>query len=233
MSHPRSEFSEVEHGFATRSGDSPSFNLLTLSSEDAFPLQGKRDASNDKALIGFGLPAVDLSGFEREAPHQSEGALKDLWHGLKHVFVKDETWEDKIRRVEEDKMTNTERRQYERENEAMERYNDEVRRWGTLETLNPPPFPKHPICPMHQEIDRRVQAAEDEISAQVCSEMSPFERVRLDRQLNQYEEATNDRYRVRNPLGTGEGFAPLPEPGNAVKDYYDRIAEATEGYLSK
>jgi hypothetical protein len=179
-------------------------------------------------LSKLGFPTPDLVGFEQEAPNHDGG----FWHGLKHLFVKDETNGEKVRdSVLKDMSHNPkEQTQFDQEEKAMKDYRSKMLGWETQMNMNPGSPPAPPDCPMHEEIDKRVQNAEKQIAAQVEASMSPQDRDRLHSQMNQYEKDCADRNTIHNPMGTGEGMRPMPEPGNAIKDYYDRIGAATEKY---
>jgi hypothetical protein len=181
----------------------------------------------------FGFPHVDLTGFEQEAPYKSSGALDYLWHGVKHLFVKDESVGDKLRKDVEQKMSPEEHKQYDKENKAIEEYNKRVIAWGSQATINPGPFPKAPDCPMHQVIDKRVEATERGLVQSVRDGMSPAERKELDKQFADYQAAYKEATTIHNPWGTGEGFKPLPKPGPAIEDYYRRVNDATDEYMRR
>lgn len=180
----------------------------------------------------LGLPGLDLSGFDQEAPYKGDGSLKDAWHSLKHLFVKDESLHDKIHEKIESKMTPEERKRYEKENKELEDYNNRVRAWETQMSLIPGPRPARPETPMHGLIDQRTSEAEKQIAKTVLSHMSPEDRARLDKQNTEYSKQLEEYYKPGNPWGTGDGFRRPPTPGNAIKDYQDRIKEETEKYLS-
>jgi hypothetical protein len=178
-----------------------------------------------------GFPHVDLTGFEQEATYKSQGTFSDAWHSVKHLFVKDETLGEKLHEKVEKGMTPEEHKRYEQENKQLEEYNRKVVAWGVQATINPGPMPEAPNLPMHKEVDRRVAALEKEIADGVRRDMSPEDRRRLDKQFKTWGDELEDSQKIHNPLGTGEGFRPRPQPGNAVKDYFDRVKEATEKYL--
>lgn len=190
-------------------------------------------ASDDclKQISKLGFPHVDLTGFEQEAPHQNEGFFKDIWHGIKHMFVKDESVGDKLRRDVENQMSPGERKQFDKENEALEKYKQEVRTWGMSTMMPPPAFPEMPKCPMHDVINRRVEQTERAIIGDVRADMSPSDRKRLDQEMADYQRAFKEATTIHNPAGTGEGFKPLPKPGHAILDYYEKINEATDRYM--
>ncbi|MBX9685368.1 MAG: hypothetical protein K2X27_01625, partial [Candidatus Obscuribacterales bacterium] len=91
--------------------------------------------------------------------------------------------------------------------------------------------PRKPETPMHDELDRRTANLEKKLVEQVKSSMSVSDQRRLEKQMSEYQKAFKEASSIGNPWGTGEGFKPLPKPGNAIRDYYDRVAEATEAYM--
>jgi len=193
-----------------------------------YSVDGGSQSIKEMAKLGF--PTPDLSGFDQEAPNKDGG----FWHGLKHLFVRDETNGEKVRdSVLKDMSQNPkEQKQYDQEEKDLKDYHSKMLRWETQANMNPGNPPSPPDCPMHEEVERRVQMAEKQIAAQVEASMSPEDRDRLHKQMDEYSKACGDRYKDENPMGTGGGMGPMPEPGNAIKDYYDRIGEATERYVS-
>jgi hypothetical protein len=187
----------------------------------------------EQAWKSLGLPTVDVTGFEQEAPYHSQGTVKDIMHDIKHAFVKDETLDERIRHHVESKMTPEEHKKFDDENKALADHERKVVAWGMSSMIPPPPYPVMPDTPMHKEIGRRAEQLEKQITDQVKSQMSPTDLIRLDVQMKDYTRRFQDATTIHNPLGTGEGFKPMPKPGNAIKDYYDRIAEATDQYISK
>lgn len=191
-------------------------------------------STNDgnKHLLGKGvLPDIGLTGFNQETDEST--GLKRLWHKVEHIFSHAETLNDQVKDKVMKKMTPEETKRYDEENKKIADFDKEVRRWSTLMTLNPPPFPEAPNCPMHEEVQRRVQQAEQKIADDVRAHMTPAEKERLDKQMKEYEDGVKEARTIHNPMGTGEGFKPLPEPGDAVKDYWYRIKVATEAEVKR
>ncbi len=177
------------------------------------------------------LPQLDLSGFGQEAPYHSRGGLKDVWHDIKHVFAKDETLDEKLRHHVESKMSEPEHKVFESENKAMEDYRRNVIAWSLSTVLPPPPYPKRPDTPMHEEICRRAEMLEQNITREVRNSMSPTDLIRLDKQMSDYKQRVKESRSIRSPYGTGEAFKMQPKPGFTIQDYFQRVAEATEKYL--
>ena len=178
-----------------------------------------------------GLPMLDLTGFSQEAPYESQGTVKDIWHGIKHTFAKDETLDDKLRHHCESKMTKEEHQKFDSENKAMEEHQRKVLQWSVSTMIPVPPYPQRPDTPMHKEIDRRTQELQKNITKTVRDSMSPSDLIRLDKSMGDYKRRVEESQTIRNPFGTGEGFRPMPTPGSTIKDYYLRVAEATEKHL--
>jgi hypothetical protein len=192
-----------------------------------------KSGADDAHRKALGLPSLDLTGFEQEAPYRSQGTIKDIWHDIKHTFVKDETLSDRIRRHVESKMTPEEQKKFDDENKALAEHERKVISWAMTMMVPPPPYPQMPDTPMHKEINRRAERLENQISEEVRGQMSQTDLRRLDSQMKEYQQKNQDATRIRNLVGTGEGFRPLPTPGNAIKDYFDRVSEATERYLER
>ncbi|MBS1954367.1 MAG: hypothetical protein JST89_09275 [Cyanobacteria bacterium SZAS-4] len=180
------------------------------------------------------LPQIDLIGFDQEAKDHSTG-LEKLWHGVKELFslhhqTLDEQIQEKV--VQQMKDSKDPREQakykaYEAEEKAIQKYQDEVHRWGMQMTINPGKFPEAPDCPMHDEVRRRAQLEEKQIVAEVRSHMTPEERRQVDADAKKYLEGVENRYKNEDPYGTG-GFRPLPQPSEALAKYWRHIQEQTD-----
>ena len=215
----------------SNAGDSLFNRVLDTSTNAVSSLFEHKDEFININMNGF--PQIDLTGFDQEVTYKSEGVIGDIWHGIKHMFSKDATLEDKLREKAEKDMSPDERKQFEKENKDLAEYHRKLIHWETLATINPPPMPMPPDTPMHKEIEKRVEKMEKEIEDYVKSKMSPQDRERLDKQLKKFEDESAQARRILNPFGTGEGFRRPPEPGNAMKDYWDRVKEETERRLNK
>jgi len=189
---------------------------------DNFLKDSGKGGKDSAYMAKFGFNTPDLTGFDQESPNHDGG----LWHSFKHMFVKDQTNEEVIRSTLEKQMAKDPK--YQDEEKAYKEYQSKLLGWETQANMNPGPMPQPPDMPMHDLLEKQVKQAEKEISQQVERDMSPAARKRLGQQMTQYEKDYDDATRIHNPYGTGEGFRPLPTPGNAVRDYYDRIGEATE-----
>ncbi len=194
--------------------------------------KGTFSSGEDNKIGEHILPGVDLTGFDQETEYKSSGMLDSAWHTVKHIFIRDDTVADKMRDSIVAKMSPEERKQYDREEEALEKHRSEVRNWGLQMTLEPGPRPKNPSTPMHDAIQKRLEQAERDIEKQVRAGMTPEERRALDAEMTEYIKSTQIGRRPVDPLGTG-GFQPLPTPGPAIREYYRRIAQAAETYLQK
>jgi hypothetical protein len=195
---------------------------------------GRGNNSTDGALLqGRGLlPNVDMTGFGQEMPHtnhEGEPWYQRAWEGLKNLnpFGSKETVHDRVSDLVTKQMTPEERKQYEEQKDA---YNSEWMRKMTEANINGGGLPdiNDPKYAMLKEHQRRVDAMEKEIAEEVRASMSPADRERLDAQFKEYGKALDEHWSNDNPYGTGGGFRPLPQPGNAIKDYFDRIGEAVE-----
>ncbi|MBX9686460.1 MAG: hypothetical protein K2X27_07130 [Candidatus Obscuribacterales bacterium] len=90
----------------------------------------------------LGLPQMDLTGFEQEAPYHSEGTISNFLHGLKHLVSKDETLGERLHKFVENKMSDEERKKFDGENKALEDYRHKVIGWSVTAMVPPPPFPR-------------------------------------------------------------------------------------------
>lgn len=181
------------------------------------------------------LPKIDLTGFEQEARDHSTG-LEKVWHGVQEFFGKhhqtlDEQIQEKV--VQQMKDSKDPREQarykaYEQEEKAIQKYQEEIHRWGMQETMYPGKFPEAPDCPMHKEVQRRAQLEENKIVAEVRSHMTPAEIRQVDADAKKYAEAIENMYKIRDPYGTGEGFRVPPSPSEALAKYWRHIQAQTD-----
>jgi|GEM_PF-6452956 len=195
---------------------------------------GRGNNGNDGIVLqGRGLlPSVDMTGFGQEAPHTNHEGENWLQRGVEFLknlnpFGHKETVHDRVSDLVTEQMTPEERKQYEDQKDA---YNSEWMRSMTQENLMGGQVPdiNDPKYAMLKEHQNRVAAMEKEITEEVRAQMSPADRERLDTQFKEYGRALSEHWNDGNPYGTGGGFRPLPQPGNAIRDYYDRIGEAVE-----
>lgn len=150
---------------------------------------------------------------------------------MKHAFVKDESLDEKLKHHVEGKMTADERKKFDAETKSLDDYRTRELAWAAGTMLPPPPYPKRPETPMHQEIERRVQELEKKLTSEVRNSMSPTDLIRLDKQMSSYQQQVKEATTIKNPFGTGEAFRPMPKPGTTIQDYYSRVAEFSEKYL--
>jgi hypothetical protein len=180
---------------------------------------------SDLGRLGFLTP--DLTGFDQEAIDHSEG-FAGFWHDVKSFFGSKETCEEKLNEHVMKNLSPKEKDVYKAEEKELDEYNRKWISWATQATINPGPPPEMPNLPMHNEVNHRVKEMEKKITEQIRSEMSPHDRARLDRQMQQYAEDYAESTRINNPMGTGEGFKPRPKPPALVRDYYERVKEAVD-----
>jgi hypothetical protein len=210
------DFGRVSRGSSDNQNGNQDTRVGIVDSDGSFGL--------GRGLGRLGFPAVELTGFEQEAQYKPTDGWDAFCHGVKHLISKDETVGDKVRRKVEEGMSPAEREKYRSENEALERYQREVRDWSLLSTIDMTRKPKHPDTPMHDEIKRRTEQAQRAIEESVKGGMSFQERGELNKEIQAYRRAE----RLFDPLGTGGGQK--PEPGPAMKAYFKRIAEAADRY---
>lgn len=184
-----------------------------------------------EGLKGLGFATPDLTGFDQEPIDHAQGWEK-IWHGIKGLCGSHETVEGKIEENVVKNMSPREKDQYDQEERQKEEYNRKWMAWATQLNIAGEPPPEPPNLPMHEEVTRRVKDIENKVTEQIRAEMSPVDRARLDKQMKEYEEAFEEATRIRNPMGTGEGWKPRPIPPALVQDYYDRVREAVDKMTS-
>lgn len=180
---------------------------------------------SDLRKLGFLTP--DMTGFDQEAIDHSEG-FAGFWHDVKSFFGSKETCEDKLKEHVMKNISAKEKDAYKAEEKQLDEYNRKWMAWAAQATINPGPPPEMPNLPMHNEVKERVKEMEKKIAEQIRSEMSPQDRARLDSQMKKYAEDCAESMRIKNPMGTGEGFKRPPKPPALVKDYYERVKEAVD-----
>lgn len=163
---------------------------------------------------------VDREGFEQPAS-KKEDQSGPARNG-------EPTLRDKLSDKIVGRLSETERRAYDDETKRMEQHRQDVMKWGMSNIVPPPPYPKAPDTPLHGEVERRVREAESKITKDIRERMSPDERERLDSQSRDYDAARRRNF-IKNPAGTGERNVP-PVPGNAVKNYWDRVRDGVENF---
>ncbi|HEY9714872.1 MAG TPA: hypothetical protein V6C72_15495 [Chroococcales cyanobacterium] len=180
-----------------------------------FPGPDKGDDSWLPNVKLSNLPEVDRTGFQQEAPDNDNG----FWHQIGRYFSHHDTLDEKVRQGVIDHLSSKDKDQYDREEQAMRDYRI---RMATMDSLvgglEPPPN-----CPMHDKVDRLTEKTEEKIAGDVRSHMTPTDLKRVDKQMQDYDEAVWKWYEHG-------GFGAKPEPGNALKDYWDRLKEATGTY---
>jgi hypothetical protein len=185
------------------------------------------------------LPGIDLTGFDQKAPDKSTG-WEHTWNKVKDFFgYHGETIVDHVKDKVVDDMKNSKNpaeqkkyQEYQEEQKKLDKYNEEKAHWGLQANINAK-FPEAPNCPIHDEVDKRVQKAEQQIANDVRAHMTPAELKALDKATKEYEDGVREAHTIHNPMGTGEGFKQPPPPGEALKDYWYRIKVASETYSGR
>lgn len=218
-----------EHGFYQGAEDSlrPITNVWDTSENTQKCMGGIAGAKcgGDLGRLGFLTP--DLTGFDQEAIDHSEG-FAGFWHDVKSFFGSKETVAEKLNEHVMKNMSPKEKDTFQAEEKQLEEYNRRWMSWATQANINPGPPPEMPNLPMHNTVKERVKEMERQITDQIRSEMSPQDRARLDSQMKKYAEDYAESMRIKNPMGTGEGFKRPPKPPALVQDYYERVKEAVD-----
>lgn len=206
--------------FGSSGGGSPT----SQAGDKHFQSGGKEDQS-------LGLPGIKLSGFDQEAPDHETSPWKRLWHRFEDLVGQPATLSDHIKEKVVKDLKPEEAKKYAAEEKLLKEHEDAMTRWGLLATINPGLAPKAPDCPMHDEVNKRVAAAEHKITEQIRADMTPHERQRLDKQMREYQVGLKESRMFGDPVGTGGFYQAPPTPGNAVRDYWDRVKEQTEKFV--
>ena len=181
------------------------------------------------------LPQIDLTGFDQESKDHSTGLTK-AWHGIQEFFGKHhQTLDEQIQEKMVEKMKNStdpkeqaKYKAYEQEEKAIQQYKDEVKNWGIQATINPGKFPEAPNCPTHDMIQKRAQAEEKKIVAEVRSHMTPEQIAKVEADAKKYADGSEEARTIHNPLGTGEGMKVPPPPSDDLAKYWRLIQQQTD-----
>ncbi|MBI2812330.1 MAG: hypothetical protein HYX67_16085, partial [Candidatus Melainabacteria bacterium] len=133
------------------------------------------------------LPQIDLTGFDQESKDHSTGLTK-VWHGVQELFGKHhQTLDEQIREKVLEDLKNSKNpegqamyKAYQQEEQAIQKYKDEIAHWGVQATINPEKFPDAPNCPAHNLVQMRAHLEESKIVAQVRAQMTPTQIAQVD-----------------------------------------------------
>ncbi len=181
------------------------------------------------------LPQIDLTGFSQESKDHSTG-LEKAWHHVQEFFGKHhQTLDEQVQEKVVEHMKNSKEpgeqakyKAYEEEEKAMQKYKDDVHRWGMQATILSGDYPEPPKCPMHELVQQRAREQEKKITAEVRSHMTPEQIAKVDADAKKYAEGVQEAHTIHNPLGTGEGFKTPPPPSADLAKYWRLIQEQTD-----
>lgn len=183
------------------------------------------------------ISPLKIAGFNQEATQVSEGLVGDVVRELKDTFFGAETIYERIKAKAIENLTPNQRAQYLSEQEGPH-----IRISGPFSKE----FSFQINSPMHHLVDERIKMMEKQITEKVRSSMSPEELARVDKQFHKFEQEKKEA----NERNSNKEFAAVanmvpsmkivtmllksnPEPGNALKNYFDLIKEESDRQLSK
>ncbi|HEY9713960.1 MAG TPA: hypothetical protein V6C72_10850 [Chroococcales cyanobacterium] len=156
------------------------------------------------------VPDVEIGGFESPAPDNDHG----FWHSVKTLFTGRETESEKLSKTLEKQLTPAEQKELEKERQALKNYEVSCNFAG-----------KPPDTPVLDKLNGMVVQKEHEIAKQIRHDMSPADQKELDKEFKEWADA-NKKYFEQHKYGGG--FEPEPEPGPAIKLFYQKEAQAVE-----
>lgn len=196
--------------------------------------QGRGQTSDEKRL---GFPSLKIVGFDQEATQTSEGLMGDVVREIKDSVFGAETISDKIKSKVFEDLTPSEQQKYRNENARIQQSSGAEK------------FVERMMSPMHNKVDQQSRDIEEKITEKIRSTMSAGEKGRLDEQLQKFEEKKIESKIRKDAVNSGLGKMAMvfpvvkltstimkleaePVPGNAVKNYFDRIKEESTKYLN-
>jgi hypothetical protein len=183
--------------------------------------------NNDSStLLESGLiPDFQLTGFDQEASKKHESIIGSVIGTVKNLFEPNETLSDQVKAKVIADLNPHDKRAY--DDESLEANQQAVKNWSLSAAVFDTTYPKPIYEPLHTAVAQRTVEQEEKIATGVETHMTPEERKRLSEQFDQYEGG--DKPTIINPFQL-VGGREKSEPGNAIKDYWDRIREATDSF---
>ncbi len=143
-----------EQSFLSGGDHLQSFRDSIYGSTNGATFKTREVRENEDSLKSI-LPRMEITGCQESVLDDATSVLRKLWN---KVFgpTEHEQIVDKIVKS----LKPEEKDRYDEEEKQIEKFKQEVRNWNVLSTLNPPPFPKAPHCPIHVEVNKRAQEEE-------------------------------------------------------------------------
>lgn len=178
---------------------------------------------NESVWSKLGFASPDVLAFDQEAPSRAESKLGKFWEDIKDMFGQSDTVNDRLKKAVESKLTAEEKTDLAKQERAFHKKQMEGLRGGLGWGLSAPDLGDYPLIGKR---DQMLRDAEQEICKQVRHGMSAPQKAELDVQFMQYAEAMR-AYRESSV------FKLRPQPGKAIQNFYQRVAEAVEDYDRK
>lgn len=195
-------------------GDGVANNLSSLDMIQLPANQRQSALEDQKQLEGKGFPKIELLGLGTDVwaqptqKHESQTGIKGLFSGS-------ETLESRLQKRELKKLTPAEQAEYRKEEQAIAAWSMQLQ-FGV----------QRPDTPMHQLVQRRLDADKEQIVEAVKASLSHAERARLDAALRERANASLDGVFAADPFSR-----PLHKQTSAdvlVAAYCKKIVDTTE-----
>lgn len=173
------------------------------------------------------LPDLELTGFEQKASKKNESVIDSLIDTVKEFVGNSDTLSSQVRNKIVDNLSPDQKKAYDHETEKIKEYEEKIKEYERLSFVEgiSCELPERLSTPMVDEVNLRTLEQERKIAAGVEAQMSPEDLKRVNKQLSVYQSSEYRPY----PSVVME----RAQPGNALKDYWDRIREATDAFTGK
>lgn len=180
-------------------------------------------AAMERSWSKLGFTSPDVLAFDQEAPSRAETRLGKFWEDIKDMFGQSDTVNDRLKKAVESKLSSTERLELAKQEKEFHKKQMESLRTGLGWGAGTQDLADYPLIGRR---DQMLRDAEQNICKQVRNRMTPADKKELDEQFLQYAEAMRN-YR-ESPV-----FKPRPQPGKAIQNFYQGVAESVEDYGRK
>lgn len=177
-------------------------------------------AAMESTWSKLGFTSPDVLAFDQEAPSRAETKLGKFWEDIKDMFGQSDTVNDRLKKAVESKLSPVERLELAKQEKEFHKKQMESLRTGLGWGAEAPDLADYPLIGKR---DQMLRDAEQNICKQVRNSMTPADKNELDDQFLQYAEAMRN-YR-ESPV-----FKPRPQPGKAIQNFYQSVAELVEDY---
>lgn len=176
--------------------------------------------ANEGVWFKLGFTSPDVLAFHQEAPSRAESKIGKFLDDLKDMLGYSDTVNDRLKKAVESKLTHDERVQLTKQEKEFHKKQMESLQTGMGWGAEAPDLADYPLIGKR---DQMLRDAEQNICKQVRGRMTPTEKKELDSQFMEYAEAMRS-------FRESSVFRLRPQPGKAIQDFYQNVAEAVENY---